>query len=113
MGTFTKGDIVLFPFPYTDLSERKIRPCLILSEEMGEDIILCQITSQQTRRDAWIIDLRHNETLGGSLSIDSYIRTNMIFTATKAQIHGRLCSISDAKYSQIVRMIERIISKPA
>ena len=50
MDAFTKGDIVLFPFPYTDLSDRKLRPCLVLSEEMGEDIMLCQVTSQRLRK---------------------------------------------------------------
>ena len=109
MGTFTKGNIVLFPFPYTDLSTRKIRPCLVLSDEMGDDVILCQVTSQ-IRRDLYSIEVKHNETINGSLSIDSYIRANMIFTAAKAQIQGRLCSISPEKYAQIIHLIERIIS---
>ena len=46
MAAFAKRDIVLFPFPYTDLSKRKLRPCLVISDEMKDDIILCQITSK-------------------------------------------------------------------
>lgn len=86
MGTFTKGEIVLFPFPYTDLSNRKLRPCLVLSDEMGDDILLCQITSKKIRKDQYTVEIKKDETIDGSLQIDSYIRSNMIFTSSKSQI---------------------------
>lgn len=111
MGTFTRGEIVLFPFPYTDLSQRKLRPCLVLSEEMKEDIILCQITSKQIQRDAYTIELKQNEILDGKLMIDSYIRTNMIFTAHKIQILKKIGRISDTVYKKVVGSINKIIER--
>ena len=44
-----KGDVVVVPFPFSDLTEAKRRPALVLAELDGEDRILCQITSQQFR----------------------------------------------------------------
>ena len=111
MGTLTKGDVVLFPFPYTDLSDRKLRPCLVLSEEIGEDIMLCQITSQRLRKDKHSIELKQADTTDGTLMIDSYIRANMVFTAAKAQIHRKLCKVRDDKYGQVTKMITAIIEK--
>lgn len=110
MGAFSKGDIVLFPFPFTDLSDRKIRPCLVLSEEMNQDILLCQITSKKIHRDAYSVELQEGETLDGSLRIDSYIRTNMIFTAEKSQILKKLCRVKQEKYRKIVSVIIKLIS---
>ena len=55
MGSLARGEVVLFPFPYTDLSNRKLRPCLVLSGEMGEDILLCQITSKSIRKDKYTV----------------------------------------------------------
>ena len=49
MERFVKGDIVVIPFPFSDLSDVKRRPALILASLRGEDIILCQITSQNIR----------------------------------------------------------------
>jgi len=108
MGAFAKGDIIIFPFPYTDLSNRKIRPCLVLSNEMREDIILCQITSKNIKSDKYTIELKHNETIEGSLQIDSYIRPNMIFTASKHQIIKKICKIGN-KYCDVVEKITKII----
>lgn len=111
MGTFTRGELVLFPFPYTDLSQRKLRPCLVLSEEMREDIILCQITSKRIQKDAYTVELKQNEVLDGKLMIDSYIRTNMIFTAHKIQIVKKVGRISDMTYKKVVGSINKIITK--
>jgi mRNA interferase MazF len=106
MGTFTKGEIVLFPFPFTDLSNRKLRPCLILSDEMREDILLCQITSQRIQGDSYSIDLKKDNS---GLIIDSYIRCNMLFTAEKSQIVRRVSKLDKKKYSEVVKMINSII----
>lgn len=111
MGTLTRGDVVLFPFPYTDLSARKLRPCLVLSEEMGEDILLCQITSQRVQKDNYSVELKQTDTIDGTLHVDSHIRANMIFTAAKAQITKKLCKIKDEKYRQVANVVKKVIEK--
>jgi mRNA interferase MazF len=40
-----KGDIILIPFPFTDLSGNKLRPAVILTASKT-DITVCFITSQ-------------------------------------------------------------------
>ena len=111
MEAFRKGDVVLFPFPYTDLTSRKLRPCLVISDEMFEDLILCQITSKNIRKDTHTIELKKDETINGTLAIDSYIRCNMIFTASKYQILRKICAINEVKYAEIVDAITAIFSK--
>ena len=39
------GDIVVLPFPFSDLSENKVRPAVVLARANKSDWILCQITS--------------------------------------------------------------------
>ena len=45
MARFVKGDVVVVPFPFSDLSQSKRRPALVITELTGDDLILCQITS--------------------------------------------------------------------
>jgi mRNA interferase MazF len=44
MEKFVKGDVVVIPFPFSDLSASKKRPALVVSNITGDDIILCQIS---------------------------------------------------------------------
>ncbi len=111
MGPFAKGDIVLFPFPYTDLNSRKLRPCLVLSDEMREDILLCQITSRNIEADGFTVELGKNDTKDGSLQIDSFIRANMLFTAEKTQVLKRICRVNENTYKEVVKKIVLLISK--
>ncbi|MDR3570016.1 MAG: hypothetical protein P4L43_18490 [Syntrophobacteraceae bacterium] len=39
MGRFVKGDIVVIPFPYSDLSASKKRPALVVASLDGYDVI--------------------------------------------------------------------------
>lgn len=46
MGKFVNGDVVVVPFPFSDLSSTKRRPALVIASLAGDDVILCQITSK-------------------------------------------------------------------
>ena len=48
---FQRGDVVLIPFPFTDLSAKRVRPAVIVNapeyQQNTDDIIVAQITSRQ------------------------------------------------------------------
>lgn len=45
MAKFVRGDVVVVPFPFSDLSQSKRRPALVITSLDGDGLILCQITS--------------------------------------------------------------------
>ncbi len=49
MAGFIKGDVVVVPFSFSDLSHLKRRPALVISTLQGNDVILCQITRQSVK----------------------------------------------------------------
>ena len=110
MGKFVKGDIVVLPFPFSDLSASKKRPALVVaSVQPFDDLILCMITSQSTT-DARAVPLTATDFTTGGLPSVSNIRPNRLFTADSAivvRIAGRL---STAKIEAVVTEIIRIIS---
>src|SRR6478735_7400328 len=85
MERFIKGEIIVIPFPFSDLTSSKRRPALVLSNLPGEDIILCQVTSRPVS-DTLAVPLSSKDFAIGSLPKDSNIRPNRIFTASKSLI---------------------------
>lgn len=85
MEGFVKGDVVVVPFPFSDLSFSKKRPALVLADLPGEDILLCQITSKEIK-DQFSVSLVETDFRMGSLPKISSIRPNRIFTASKSII---------------------------
>lgn len=108
MATFVKGDTVVLPFPFSDLSDSKRRPALVLSNLQGDDIILCQITSKSTK-DNYSIPFNNSDLIIGSISVESNIRPNRLFTADKKIIAYVLGRISSSKYNEAVNVIENLI----
>ena len=94
MARFVKGDIVVVPFPFSDLSQSKRRPALVITELTGDDLILCQITSQSIS-DKYAIELIDRDFKKGTLKKKSNIRPNRIFTADSNIILYKVGMIKD------------------
>jgi len=109
MERFVKGDIVVIPFPFSDLSGSKKRPALVIADLQGDDIILCQITSQQVK-DKYAIPVKDSDFKSGKLTAPSNIRPNRIFTADKNIIIKKAASLNEAAINTVVQKIISIIS---
>jgi mRNA interferase MazF len=106
MAGFVKGEVVIVPFPFSDLSSTKRRPALVLANLPGDDIILCQITSKNSPSDPFSIPVDNSNFLTGSLVTESNIRPNRIFTADKRII---LKSIGVLEISLFKKVTQKII----
>lgn len=108
MAEFIKGDIVVIPFPFSDLSEVKKRPAFVVNRLHGDDVILCQITSQKIK-DKYSIYLQTTDFATGSLSVNSNIRPNRIFTADKNIILYKVGNVKESKKEEVIEKIIKII----
>lgn len=85
-----KGTIVLVPFPFTDLSGNKVRPCLVLYEQKGgEDCIVSFISSVKQAKNS-PFDLSIKMTKQNGLKLDSVIKTDKVATLQKKIVLGEL-----------------------
>lgn len=109
MEIFVKGDIVVVPFPFTDLTGSTKRPALIITNLKGDDLISCQITSQN-RIDKYSISLRDDDFVKGRLRFSiNNIRPNRIFTIDKNIIIYKIGSIKKKKMKEVIDKIIQII----
>ena len=82
MERFVKRDVVVVPFPFSDLTQSKRRPALVIAHLEGDDLILCQITSQSIR-DRYAVPIDESDFKTGTLRQKSNVRPNRIFTADR------------------------------
>lgn len=93
MARFVSGQVVVLPFPFTDLSSSKVRPALVLSIVTRGDLILCQITSQGTGHPEAVPILPDNFESGGQLQRPSFALPHRVVTVNEScvrRIVGRL-----------------------
>jgi len=108
MGRFVKGDVVVTPFPFSDLKSSVKRPALIVANLKGEDIILCQITSKE-HPDPYQILLDSKDFSGGGLKINSFIKPSILFTLRDSIILYKKGKINKNKIKEVEDKICKII----
>jgi mRNA interferase MazF len=99
--SISKGDVVVIPFPYTDLSAMKSRPVLVVAYPRGTNVIVCQITTQKARNDEYAISLNSTDFEEGSLPKASLVKTNMIMTLDVNKIQAKAGSLKAAKLREV------------
>ncbi len=104
-----EGNIVTFPFPYTDLTSAKRRPCLVVKEFQGEDVVLCLITTQK-RSDNFAIPLENIDFVSGGLRIESCVRCNRLFTASKRCILNTVGKLEEDTLRKIKKKISDLFA---
>ena len=110
MAKFIKGDVVVVPFPFSDLTQAKRRPALVISNLEGNDIILCQITSQAVK-DNYAIPIDDKDFETGGLKQPSNIRPNRIFTADSHIVLYKVGNLTDNKLNEVIEMVVEIIRR--
>lgn len=103
------GDIVLIPFPFTDLSDAKLRPTLVLKKkERRNDLLICAITSQipEEMDDNWVIIREdHPEFQRTGLYKTSALILDKIATLHAGLIKHKLGSIGPDLKNEVTRKL--------
>lgn len=106
MGTPSTGAVVLVPFPFSDLSQSKLRPAVLLAPAGRGDWIMCQITSNPYS-DVRAISLTDESFTSGSLQKKSYARPGKLFTAHADLI---VSDIGILKIEPLTALVEAVVS---
>jgi mRNA interferase MazF len=101
MVTPAAGEVVLVHFPFSDLSQSKLRPAVCLASAGRGDWVLCQITSNPYG-DSLAIPLEDSDFLSGGLKQSSYARPGKLFTANEQLIARSVGRLRDDSRQRVV-----------
>lgn len=93
---YKKFDILLVSFPFSDLTQTKMRPALVIKELEGDNTIFCQITTKKRGIIKYEVPLNKGQC-EGNIRFDSNIYLDMIFTLHKSLISRKIGFIKDEK----------------
>jgi len=98
--TFRSGDIVLVPFPFTDLSASKRRPALLL-RSLGEfgDWLCLPVTTQNAHSLSQ--GLQESDFGDGKLPHASWVRLNRPTLLSESIMLGRIATLKPTTLSGI------------
>ncbi|MDD5192106.1 MAG: type II toxin-antitoxin system PemK/MazF family toxin [Candidatus Nanoarchaeia archaeon] len=101
---FNQGEIVIVPFPFSDLSSIRQRPVLVLSNlvynKNCEDIITCGITSNLKDTKYSVLVDKEN-MFEGLIPIKSRIKADKLFTLNKNIVIKKLGRINKNTFNKV------------
>ena len=112
MGAPPVGAIVVVPFPFSDLSQTKKRPAVVLAAAARGDFILCQITSNRYA-DPLAIEITPGDVTGGLLQSTSFARPGKLFTAHDSLITKQVGVLSKPLRELVVEAVLAVIRGPS
>ena len=105
-----RGDIVLVPFPFSDLTGKKVRPAIIISTKNNIDVIVAFISSVVPERLSdfdFLLPANHSDFLTTGLKKTSLFKMNKVLTLDRTKILRRLGRVTPSISKQIDIKLKR------
>jgi mRNA interferase MazF len=114
VGTLAAGSVVLVTFPFSDLSQSKLRPAVVLADAGRGDFVLCQVTSSAFS-DPLASELQAADFASGSLHRISYARPGKLFTAHHRLIAQEVGALRPEALERVTNQVVKLLrnGKPA
>ncbi|MBL7065625.1 MAG: type II toxin-antitoxin system PemK/MazF family toxin [Anaerolineae bacterium] len=107
-----RGDVVLVPFPFSDLSTTKVRPAVIVSSTLYHstepDLLLAALTSRVAAATG-PFDYVLNDWRAAGLRYPSALKP-VLFTLDPAHVVYRIGALTSADLAQIDRRLRRALA---
>jgi mRNA interferase MazF len=99
------GQIVLTPFPYTDLSTTKLRPVLMLRQASRfDDWLVCMVSSQAHQAETdldEIISPTDTDFADSGLKVPSVLRLSRLAVLDGSLLLGSIGAISEERLGRV------------
>lgn len=111
--TFDRYDVIVVPFPFTDVARTKRRPALVLSDHdrfgfQAEHSVMAMITSSRNR--PWPLDVEIHDLETAGLPAPSVVRMKL-FTLDHRLVLKKAGILGDADATSVARAIDRLLGR--
>jgi len=109
---FKQGEILIVPFPFSDLKGAKQRPVLVLSKtdynNICDDVITCGLTSNLRDSDYSVL-IDDKDLAEGRIPVTSRIKVDKLFTLEKTIVRKKVARVNRETMDKVRREFFRLI----
>jgi mRNA interferase MazF len=106
------GAVMLLPFPFSDLSQSKLRPAVVLADAGRGDWVLCQVICQVTSKpygDPAAVILDATDFSAGSLRVQSFARPGKLFTANDSLFSTEVGTLTPTAFGRLLSAVVTVL----
>lgn len=97
-------DIVLIPYPFSNLEQKKVRPAIVISNDnfnrLCSDCIAVPLTSV-IKEEVFSFSINQNDLQNGKLIKPSRIRLDKIFSVEKRLVQMKIGNVKDDFFDKL------------
>ena len=108
MVTPAAGEVVLIPFPFSDLPQSTVRPAVCLADAGRGDWVLWQFTSSPYG-DPLAIRVDNGDFASGGLLASSFVRPGKLFTAHAGLIVRSVGTLKPGAFARVLSAVVGIL----
>ena len=113
MNIYKQRDIVLVPFPFSDLSGLKVRPVLILSNDVyndqSADVVVCGLTTNLRPLPYSIIIEPSDIEVSGTLRHTSRIKADTVASLEQSILIKQIARLKLVVFNQVITQLTMLI----
>lgn len=110
---YKQGDIVLLPVPFSDLTNRKQRPVLVISSnsynEVTHDIVVVVAITSQLRNLDYAVIIESKDLKEGKLKVASAIRPDKVYTLSKDIVRKKFGQVNTEVMEDVRKKVNELI----
>ncbi|MEK6677193.1 MAG: type II toxin-antitoxin system PemK/MazF family toxin [Planctomycetota bacterium] len=107
-------DLLLVPIPFSDLTSRKLRPVVVLSNDRynreGLDLLVAGVTSNLSSR-SHVVDVDTPQLEEGTMRRPSLVRADKIFSIAQSIIVTRIGRVDRLTFQKIRELIQLLLDE--
>ena len=112
MSIYKQRDIVLVPFPFSNLAGQKVRPVLILSNDtyndQSADVVVCGLTTNLRPSAYSIIIATSDIEVVGTLRHTSRVKADTIASLEQSLLIKQIARLKLAVFNQVIAQIQML-----
>ena len=110
--TINQRDIILIPFPFSDLSSSKVRPALVVSNNrynnQGHDVVVLAITSNLSL-NPYKVFVNQSDLDTGFIPLKSAIRVDKPFSVLQDKVLKVLGTLTSKKLDEVTTCFQTLL----